>query len=187
MRAQGSCPVEVTSSGPQGSNHLPDRGEQEGNPGMAQKWESTEATGSPPVTLERLKRRKEIGRWQVLREALPRTGSLPSWHQRWMSHLNDAPCSGPHCGPCADTPTSMGLSLFQDPSQHYLPQNLSSPVLDVGAEGGLSAGLPHSLDLIFPEVPLSARAVRTYIWPWCVRRGDYLVILCLNHEELLGS
>lgn len=77
--------------------------------------------------------------------------------------------------------------LFQDPSQHYLPQNLSSPVLDVGAEGGLSAGLPHSLDLIFPEVPLSARAVRTHIWPWCVRRGDYLVILCLNHEELLGS
>lgn len=67
------------------------------------------------------------------------------------------------------------------------PQNLSSPVPDVGAEGGLSAGLRHSLDLIFPEAPLSARAVRTHIWPWCVRRGDHSVILCLNPEELMGS
>lgn len=33
------------------------------------------------------------------------------------------------------------------------PQNLSSPVLDMGAEGGLSAGLPRSLDLVFPEAP----------------------------------
>lgn len=129
-----------------------------------------------------------MGCWQAPRQALPGTGSLPSRHQRWTSHLNDAPCSGPHCGSFADTPTSIGLSpsaavlsVFQDPSQHYLPPKL------VGAEGGLSAGLRHSLDLIFPEAPLSARTVRTHIWPWCVRRGDHSVILCLDQEELIGS